>query len=144
MDYFRSELGYRTDLSYSDMEDGYMPTPGPARRSTGSRWDYNHTKVTPEMIAFMNAGGGPPSSQPWLQDAMRSDPKIQVMVDAGRYDSLNMCEGNLKMTAKLEPALSSRFEHHCYEGGHMMYKVQPTRLQLSQDLTAFIRRASAK
>ena len=144
MDYFRGELGYRTDLTYSDMEEGYMPTPGPPRRSTGGRWDYNHTKVTPEMLAYMNAGGGPPASQPWLQDAMRQDPKLQVMVDAGRYDSLNMCEGNLKMTAKLEPALASRFEHHCYEGGHMMYKVQPTRLQLSQDLAAFIRRASGK
>ncbi len=144
MDYFRGELGYRTDLTYSDMEQGYMPTPGPAQRSTGSRWDYNHTAITPEMMAHMNAGGGPPASQPWLQNAMRADPKIQVMVVAGRYDSLNMCEGNLKMTAKLEPALSSRFEHHCYEGGHMMYKVQASRLQLSQDLTAFIKRASAK
>jgi len=75
---------------------------------------------------------------------MRADPKIQVVVAAGRYDSLNMCEGNLKMTAKLEPAVASRFEDHCYEGGHMMYKVQPTRLQLSQDLAAFIRRASGK
>jgi carboxypeptidase C (cathepsin A) len=144
MGYFRGELGYRTDLAYTDLEDGYMPTPGPARRSTGSRWDYNHTKITPDMIAHMQAGGGPPASQPWLQDAMRADPKIEVFVAAGRYDSLNMCEGNLKMTAKLEPALASRFEHHCYEGGHMMYRVQPTRLQLSKDLAAFIARASAK
>jgi carboxypeptidase C (cathepsin A) len=144
MDYFRGELGYRTDLNYVDLEQGYMPTPGPAARSTGSRWDYNHTTITPEMMAHMNAGGGPPASQPWLQDAMRADPSIQVFVAAGRYDSLNMCEGNLKMTAKLEPALSSRFEHHCYEGGHMMYRVQASRLQLSQDLAAFIRRASRR
>jgi carboxypeptidase C (cathepsin A) len=144
MDYFRGELGYRTDLNYVDLEPGYMPTPGPAARSTGSRWDYNHTTITPEMMAHMNAGGGPPASQPWLQNAMRADPKIQVFVAAGRYDSLNMCEGNLKMTAKLEPAVGGRFEHHCYEGGHMMYRVQPTRLQLSQDLAAFIRRASGR
>ena len=144
MDYLRGDLGYRTDLAYTDLEDGYMPTPGPARRSTGSRWDYNHTKITPEMMAHMNAGGGPPASQPWLQDAMRADPSLQVFVAAGRYDSLNMCEGNLKMTAKLEPALSGRFEHHCYEGGHMMYRVQPTRLQLSKDLAAFIKRASGR
>jgi carboxypeptidase C (cathepsin A) len=144
MDYFRGELGYRTDLNYVDLEQGYMPTPGPTARSTGSRWDYNHTAITPEMMAHMNAGGGPPASQPWLQDAMRADTKIQVFVAAGRYDSLNMCEGNLKMTAKLEPALSSRFEHHCYEGGHMMYRVQASRLQLSQDLAAFIRRASGR
>ena len=143
MDYFRGELGYRSDLNYIGVEDGYMPTPGPAARSTGSRWDYNHTTITPEMMAHMNAGGGPPASQPWLQNAMRADPKIKVFVAAGRYDSLNMCEGNLKMTSKLEPALASRFADHCYEGGHMMYKVQTTRLQLARDLEAFIKGAAA-
>jgi carboxypeptidase C (cathepsin A) len=144
LDYLRGELGYRTDLNYVDIEEGYMPTPGPARRSTGSRWDYNHTTITPEMMAHMNAGGGPPASQPWLQNAMRADPDLKVFVAAGRYDSLNMCEGNEKMTGKLEPALSARFADHCYEGGHMMYKVQPTRLQLSKDLEAFIKGASGK
>jgi carboxypeptidase C (cathepsin A) len=142
-DYLRGELGYRTDLNYVDLEEGYMPTPGPARRSTGSRWDYNHTTITPEMLAHMNAGGGPPASQPWLQNAMRADPALKVFVAAGRYDSLNMCEGNLKMTGKLEPALSARFADHCYEGGHMMYRVQATRLQLAKDLEAFVRGASA-
>ncbi|MFL5296633.1 MAG: S10 family serine carboxypeptidase-like protein [Phenylobacterium sp.] len=144
MDYLRGELGYRTDLAYVDLEEGYMPTPGPARRSTGSRWDYNHTAITPEMMAHMNAGGGPPASQPWLQNAMRQDPDLRAIVLAGRYDSLNMCEGNLKMTAKLEPSLSRRFEHHCYEGGHMMYRVQASRLQVSRDLAAFIKRASGQ
>ena len=96
MDYLRGELGYRTDLNYVDLEEGYMPTPGPERRSTGSRWDYNHTAITPEMMAHMNAGGGPPASQPWLQNAMRQDPALKVAAAAGRYDSLNMCEGNLE------------------------------------------------
>jgi carboxypeptidase C (cathepsin A) len=144
LDYLRGDLGYRSDLNYVDLEEGYMPTPGPQRRSTGSRWDYNHTAITPEMMAHMNAGGGPPASQPWLQNAMRQDPRLKVFVAAGRYDSLNMCEGNLKMTAKLEPALSGRFADHCYEGGHMMYRVPETRLQLSQDLAAFIKGASAQ
>jgi carboxypeptidase C (cathepsin A) len=142
LNYLRGELGYRTDLNYVDLEEGYMPTPGPERRSTGSRWSYNHTEITREMMAHMNAGGGPPASQPWLQNAMRQDPELKVLVAAGRYDSLNMCEGNLKMSGKLEPALASRFTHHCYEGGHMMYRDQPTRLQLSKDLQAFIESAS--
>jgi carboxypeptidase C (cathepsin A) len=138
MDYLRGELGYRTDLAYTGLEDGYMPTPGPAKRSTGSRWSYNHTEITPEMMARMNAGSGPPASQPWLQNAMRQDKAIRVFVAAGRYDSLNMCEGNLRMSGKLEPELSARFSQHCYEGGHMMYRDQPTRLQLSRDLESFI------
>lgn len=140
--YLRDELGYRTDLAYTGLEDGYMPLPGPARRSTGSRWSYNHTEITPEAVARMKAGGGPPLSQPWLQNAMRADPRLQVYVAAGRYDSLNMCEGNRRMTAKLEPELARRFTHACYEGGHMMYRDQQTRLRMSNDLARFIAGAS--
>lgn len=136
--YFRHDLGYATDLAYTGLEDGYMPAPGPDRRSTGERWDYNHVEITPEVLARAQGGGGPPASQPWLQNAMRQDAGLKVFVAAGRFDSLNMCEGNLRMTAKLEPALSDRFTHACYEGGHMMYRDQPTRLQLSQDLARFI------
>ena len=73
---------------------------------------------------------------------MRKDADIRVFVAAGRYDSLNMCEGNLHMTAKLEPALAGRFTHRCYEGGHMMYRDQPTRLFIAQDLARFIAEAS--
>lgn len=141
--YFREELGFATDLAYTGLEDGYMPLPGAKRRSTGERWDYNHVELTPEVMARMSGGGGPPLSQPWLQNAMRQDPGIRVYVAAGRYDSLNMCEGNLRMSGKLEPALASRFTHVCYEGGHMMYRDQPTRLQLARDLTKFIQEAAA-
>ena len=139
--YLRDELGYSTDLAYTGLEDGYMPLPGPERRSTGSRWLYNHVEITPESLARMRSGGGPPLSQPWLQNAMRQDPDLHVYVAAGRYDSLNMCEGNVLMSAKLEPDLARRFTHACYEGGHMMYRVQSTRLQLSQDIAQFIRKS---
>jgi carboxypeptidase C (cathepsin A) len=142
-DYLRDDLGYRTDLAYTGLEDGYMPAPGPARRSTGSRWSYDHTEITPELMARMQGGGGPPASQPWLQNAMRVDRKIRVFVAAGRYDSLNMCAGNLRMSGKLEPDLAQRFTNRCYEGGHMMYRDQPTRLRLARDLTQFIDEAAA-
>ena len=120
-DYLRGELGYATDLAYTDVEDGYMPAPGPARRSTGDRWDYNHVAITPEMIAHMQSGSGPPASQPWLQHALRIEPGMRVFVAAGRFDSYNMCAGNLVMTAKLGPAVAARVTNRCYEGGHMMY-----------------------
>lgn len=140
--YLRDELGYRSDIAYTGLEDGYMPLPGPERRSTGMRWSYNHVELTPEAIARMRGGGGPPLSQPWLQNAMRADPALKVFVAAGRYDSLNMCEGNVRMSAKLEPALAARFTHRCYEGGHMMYRDQPTRLQMARDIADFIRAAA--
>lgn len=136
--YFRGELGYRTDIAYVGLEDGYMPTPGPARRSTGSRFAYDHVEITSEALARMNSGGGPPLSQPWLQNAMRADKDIKVLVVAGRYDSLNMCEGNRHMSAKLEPQLAARFTHGCYEGGHMMYRVDSSRIQLSDDVARFV------
>jgi carboxypeptidase C (cathepsin A) len=136
--YLRGELGYNTDIAYTDLEDGYMPLPGPERRSTGSRFVYNHTELTPEVMARMHAGGGPPLSQPWLQNAMRINKDLKVYVAAGRYDSLNMCEGNIRMSAKLEPDLATRFTDVCYEGGHMMYRDQATRLRISQDIARFI------
>lgn len=136
--YLREELGYATDLPYLDLERGYLPVPGPAPESPGQRWDYNHVELTPEVIARMQAGGGPPLSQPWLQRAMRADPGLRVFVAAGRYDSLNMCEGNLAMSARLEPALAARFTHRCYEGGHMMYRDAETREQLADDVARFI------
>jgi carboxypeptidase C (cathepsin A) len=143
MSYLREELGYSTDLAYTGLENGYMPLPGPTRRSTGSRWVYNHTEVTAELLARMNGGGGPPASLPWLQNAMRSNHDLRVFVAAGQYDSLNMCAGNLRMVAKLEPDLSSRFSTHCYEGGHMMYRDPQMRLRLTKDLATFITEATA-
>jgi hypothetical protein len=140
--YLRQELGYSTDLAYTDLEDGYMPLPGPARRSTAERFVYNHVEITPQAMARMQAGGGPPLSQPWLQNAMRINKELKVYVAAGRYDSYNMCEGNVRMSAKLEPDLSRRFTHACYEGGHMMYRDRATRLQISKDLAHFLKDAA--
>jgi carboxypeptidase C (cathepsin A) len=136
-EYLRRELGYNTDLAYIGLEDGYMPVPGPPRPNPGEEWSYNHVEITPQAIARMRAGDGPPLSQPWLQNAMRINKDLRVFVGAGRYDSLNMCEGNVRMIQKLEPDLSRRFTSVCYEGGHVMYRDQPTRLQLSSDLAHF-------
>jgi carboxypeptidase C (cathepsin A) len=137
-DYLRRDLGYATDLAYTGVEDGYMPRPGPDRRSTGSRWDYNHVEITPEMMARAMGGGGPPGSQPWLQRAMQADGDLRVFVAAGRYDSLNMCEGNHDMVARLEPELAGRFTNRCYEGGHMMYRDEAERHRLAADVRQFI------
>ena len=142
-DYLRGELGFDTDIAYTGLEEGYMPLPGPEAKSTGDRFVYNHVEITPEAMRRMQAGGGPPLSQPWLQNAMRLDPRIKVFVAAGRYDSYNMCEGNHYMTSKLEPQLADRFTDKCYEGGHMMYRDQATRLLLSEDIARFLREASA-
>jgi hypothetical protein len=69
---------------------------------------------------------------------MRADRRLRVFVAAGRFDSLNMCEGNLDMTAHLEPDLAGRFTNRCYEGGHMMYRDATERRRLADDVRRFI------
>ncbi|MDB5583026.1 MAG: peptidase [Bradyrhizobium sp.] len=142
-DYLRRELGYTTDLVYTGEEIGYTPVHAPGAEPTRSRWSYDHVELTPEIRARMDIGAGPPASQPWLQSALQLDPDMKVFVASGRYDSLNSCEGNQLMSAKLEPALARRFVHRCYLGGHMMYHWEVSRLQLSADLRAFVAAASA-
>lgn len=136
--YLRRDLGYATDLAYLGLESGYMPRPGPDRRSSGARWSYNHVEITPAMMARAMAGGGPPGSQPWLQRAMRADTDMRVFVAAGRFDSLNMCDGNPDMVARLEPELAQRFTLRCYEGGHMMYRDAAERRRLADDVRRFV------
>lgn len=136
--YLRKDLAYPTDLAYTGRETGYMPDPGPAPRSNGARWEYNHVTVTPEMLKRAMEGGGPPGSLPWLQDAMRQDRQLRVFVAAGRYDSLNACAGNAAIVAGLAPDLSRRFQTGCYDGGHMMYRDAAARLQLARDVRDFV------
>jgi carboxypeptidase C (cathepsin A) len=142
--YLRRDLGYATDLAYTGLEDGYMPRPGPDRRSTGARFRYDHVEITPEMMERARAGGGPPGSQPWLQRAMRANRDLRVFVAAGRYDSLNMCEGNVGMVARLEADLAVRFTNVCYEGGHMMYRDPAERRRLADDVRRFIEAAASQ
>jgi hypothetical protein len=52
-----------------------------------------------------------------------------------------MCEGDAIMAAKLAPDLSRRVTVHCYNGGHLMYRDDAARLQLSGDLSAFFAEA---
>ena len=140
--YIREELGFATDLTYSGLENGYMPVPGPARRSTGSRWLYNQSENSPKAAQKTFATRDPKylaaENPPWLERAMGIDDAIHVFVATGRYDPLNMCEGDVQMTSQLEPALSRRITNRCYEGGHMMYRDESTRLALSRDLAAFV------
>lgn len=136
--YLRGDLAYPTDLAYTGLETGYMPDPGPARRSNGDRWEYNHVTVTPAMLKRAQEGGGPPGSLPWLQGAMHQDRQLRVFVAAGRYDSLNSCAGNAAIVAGMEADLGRRFTTGCYDGGHMMYRDAAARLQLARDVARFI------
>lgn len=152
--YLRGELGYATDLSYSGdpgystdagyraLEVGYMPTPGPPRRSTGAQWSYNQSDHAAQGFAQARATGDvqylSAENAPWLENAMLAERGLRVFVATGRFDPLNMCEGQVLLTAKLEADLSWRVVNKCYEGGHMMYRDESARTQLSADLAEFV------
>jgi hypothetical protein len=145
--YLRDELGYATDLTYTGLEDGYMPTPGHARRSSGEQFYYNQEGITKEDWARTKKEGEVTyiahDNPPWIINAMRRAKALQVFVATGRYDPLNMCEGDAAATATAAAEFSSRIFNHCYESGHVVYRDAAARLVLARDLSDFIRKALA-
>jgi hypothetical protein len=146
-DYFRNELGYRTDLTYNRLETGYTPTPGHPARSSGEQFYYNAPGVTQGDFA-QTAKDGEVSdvarkNPPWIVDALKREKTLQVFVSTGRYDLVNMCEGDVLATATLPPDLAHRMENHCYEAGHITYQDDVARPKFLGDVSRFIRDTAA-
>jgi Serine carboxypeptidase len=144
--YLRGELGYATDLTYSNFETGYMPTPGPKFRSGGSQFSYDTGMSKADDTLSEKTGDVTyiaRDNPPWIQNAMGRYEKLKVFVATGRYDPLNMCEGDVKVTAQLPPALSGRIQNHCYEGGHIMYEDLKARPGFLADLAHFVKETVA-
>jgi carboxypeptidase C (cathepsin A) len=150
--YLRHDLGFATDLPYVGLEplqQAYAPN-GRYPKSVGARWNYATAEVSPEEMkaaidAAIKRGGGPPVLGPPLPstaEAIAANPKLKVLVAAGLYDSLNSCAANDEAGRNLPPALKSAVTFRCYAGGHMMYRDQPARLQLSRDVKALIASAT--
>ena len=147
MRYLRGELGFKSDLAYQGIEQGYSPLPPSRGSGIGSRW------VWDQLDQIQNGGGslaktavgsgdGPPPAQPWLRRAMQIDPSIKVFVAAGLYDSLNSCADNNYLVAHLQPqGFSRNITTECYPAGHMMYDTKEARYQLKRDVAAFERQA---
>jgi hypothetical protein len=145
--YIRDELGYATDLTYTGLEEGYTPTPGHPPRSSNEQFYYNQAGLTQEDWKRVRKEGEVTylarDNPPWIINAMRRDQPMQVFVATARYDSLNMCEGDAAVTATLTTDLSRRIANHCYESGHVVYRDEAARKQLSNDLLSFIQQALA-
>jgi hypothetical protein len=152
--YLRGELGYstdltyasdpyaRTDLAYRSIEAGYVPSQGPAHRSTGAQWTYNQSPNAEAALQKVIANGDvkylEAENPSWITNAMNRDGALRVFTAAGRFDPTNMCEGQVARTATLPPQLSTRVENHCYDGGHLMYRDEEARVKLSSDLAHFV------
>jgi hypothetical protein len=139
---YTGALGFNTDLAYRALEAGYMPTPGPERRSSGKQWSYNQTDGAAAALAMGRVDGEVwhmfNENPSWVQNAMQLQPGLQILVAVGRYDPTNSCEGQARSIATLPDDLTRRITVKCYEGGHMMYRDDAEHKKLAQDLERFM------
>ncbi len=145
--YIRDALGYHTSLVYEGLEPGYTPIPGPRKRTMRDQWFYNQPGVTvADLREGLLSGEVTPLARhnpTWILDALRQDPAMRVFVATGRYDPLNMCEGDAAEVASLPEALRSRIETRCYDSGHIIYRDEKARPGFLRDIAAFIERTTA-
>jgi carboxypeptidase C (cathepsin A) len=120
--YVRAELEYENDLPYVQISS-----------TAHKEWSYKDFE------------GKPVDASPRLARAMRANPHLQVHVGYGYTDGATPYYAAEDVFAHLDipESLRANIEHKYYEAGHMMYVHEPSRLQQSRDIAAFIRRASA-
>jgi carboxypeptidase C (cathepsin A) len=129
--YMRSELKYGESLTYK-------PNIYPEIDS----WDQRH-----------QAPGGPPAPSsangtnvlPDLATAMKSNPKMKVLVAGGYYDwATPFFEGIYEMHHLPVPdSMQANISYHYYEAGHMVYVNGNVLKQFHDDVASFIRDTAA-
>ena len=77
-----------------------------------------------------------------LVEAMRANPEMRVHVSCGYYDGAtpHFAAEHVFAHLRLPSQEAARIEWAYYEAGHMMYVHEPSRLQQSADLAAFVER----
>ncbi|MGA1981340.1 MAG: peptidase S10 [Acidobacteriaceae bacterium] len=124
----------RKDLKYGDQQT-YIPG---AYDEAGFTWDMRH-----------HAPNGPPPDQQWggtnvmpdLAFAMKSNPKMKVMLAGGYYDlATPFFEGMFEMHhLPIPDKLQGNISYHYYPSGHMVYVNEGVLKQFHADVAAFIR-----
>ncbi|AHH94189.1 S10 family peptidase [Kutzneria albida] len=117
--YLRAELDYLSDLPYEVLSDKVHP------------WSYkefenSHVTVTDKLAA-----------------AMRANPHLKVHFALGYHDGATPFAATEHVLAHLAipRELHANIDIAYYEAGHMMYVHEPSRVQQSADLAAFLRSA---
>lgn len=118
--YVREHLEYENDLPYEQISRRVQP------------WSYKEFE------------GKPVDVTPKLERAMRQNPHLKVHIAYGHYDGATPYYAAEDVVAHLQipDALRGNIEHKYYPAGHMMYVHEPSRVQQSKDLAAFVSRAS--
>ncbi|RKT52530.1 S10 family peptidase [Saccharothrix australiensis] len=118
--YLRAELDYRNDLPYEILTRNVHP------------WSYKEFEGSHVTVANR------------LAAAMRANPDLKVHIAYGHYDGATPYYAAEHVVAHLAiPAeLHDNVEAAYYPAGHMMYVHEPSRVQQSKDLAAFVQSAS--
>lgn len=121
--YVRSELDYEQELAYVLSSERAF-----------KEWSYKEYEAKPIDVTAA------------LSRAMRANPHLRVHVAYGYHDGATPYHGAEDSFAHLEVPdhLLDNIEHRYYEAGHMMYVHEPSRLQQSADLRAFVEGASGR
>ncbi|MBV9843893.1 MAG: peptidase S10 [Kutzneria sp.] len=115
--YVRAELGYACDLPYELLTDRVRP------------WSYKEFENSHVTVADK------------LAAAMRTNAHLKVHVAMGYYDGATPFASAEHVVAHLAipEELRANIELVYYPAGHMMYVHEPSRVQQSADLAAFVR-----
>ena len=118
--YVRAELGYSSDLPYEVLTDRVQPW-------SFAEFENQHVFVLDKLAA-----------------AMRANPHMRVHVDCGYYDAATPYFAAEHAVAHLDipPGMAANISFAYYEAGHMMYLHEPSRLDQSARLAAFVTGAS--
>ena len=121
--YVRAELGYENDLPYEQLS-----------MKASEEWSFKEFEGRPVNVSDK------------LARAMRANPHLKVHVAYGYLDGATPYYAAQETFAHLDvpTELLANIEHAYYAAGHMMYVHEPSRVQQSKDLAAFIRGASAQ
>jgi carboxypeptidase C (cathepsin A) len=115
--YVRSELEYENDLPYEILSMDVVR-------------DWSYSDFEGRAVSAVDA----------LSAAMRANPHLKVHVALGYYDGATPYHAAEHVLARLQipEELRENVESAYYPAGHMMYVHEPSRVQQSEDLGAFI------
>ncbi|ACI53031.1 peptidase S10 serine carboxypeptidase [Gluconacetobacter diazotrophicus PA1 5] len=124
-DYVRKVLNYGDGLAYR----AEIAIP---------HWDFHHAPGGPDTPA----SDGPANVMPDLAQALKTNPTLKIMLNAGYFDlATPYYEGIYEMQHLPVPAaLQKNIEFQQYQSGHMVYANVPSLTQLHDNIADFIRR----
>jgi carboxypeptidase C (cathepsin A) len=122
MDYMHRDLGVSWDRLYL--------APADAELEKSWRW-----RPVPDGQSWEPA---PVNTARDLSSALRSNPRLRVMVAAGYYDLVTPFF-DAEYTLNRHDIQPGRVDYHYYPAGHMMYVNEPSRTALLADIRQFIR-----